>query len=163
HKAVDRVARPVLVLDRGDPGADRRPEGPVVLREAGFSRERIGPGSSRVNPGPEQLDLVGREPLALGGHDLVVVGACHPADESAFGTVAGDDGRLAGFAAAQADRADIEPEALLGLGPLMAAVAAGSEQWKNLPLIIHPGLVRSRQPTWASEGQRQAQTQHRSA
>jgi hypothetical protein len=162
-KTVDGVARPVLVLDRGDSWANRRQEGPVVLREAGFSRKRIGPGSSGVNPGAEQLELVGRQPFAIRRHDLVVIGARHPADESAFGTMAGDNGRLAGFAPPQGDRADIEAEARLGLGPIMRAVAAGFEQGNNLPLIINAGLVRGRQPTRASEDQRQAQTIHTSA
>ena len=98
----------------------------------------LGPGGARVDPLLEQCDLGGGEPVAIGRHPLLVVGARDPADQFTVAALAGDDHRPE---VATLDRPvfHIEPQsALLRIRPV-AVAAAADEQRPDLPLKIDGG------------------------
>ena len=139
-EAVDRVARPRLVLDLGRRGIFDRLEAPVsgALAEversdlrgrAGLGRHR--PGGSALDPLGQDGDLLGRE-LGLRRHPEVF-GVADGLDQEALLGLAGEQGR-AGVATFQGVGQAIEPQAPLGLALAVAREAAVGQQRADLRL-----------------------------
>ena len=98
----------------------------------------LGPAGARVDPLLEQRDLGGGEPIAIGRHLLLLVGARDPADQFTLAALAGDDHRPE-VAPLQRPVFHIEPQvALLRVGAV-AVAAAADEQRPDLPLKIDGG------------------------
>ena len=95
----------------------------------------LGPGGARVDPLLEQCDLGGGEPVAIGRHLLLVVGARDPADQLTVATLAGDDHRPE-VATFERTVFHIEPQAALLRVGAVAVAAAADEQRPDLPLKV---------------------------
>ena len=98
----------------------------------------LGPGGARVDPLLDQCDLGGGEPVAIGRHLLLVVGARDPADQLTLAALAGDDHRPE-VAPLQRPVFHIEPQAALLRIGAVAVAAAADEQRPDLPLKIDGG------------------------
>src|SRR5262249_25487247 len=136
-ETVDRVAHPLLVLDRGQSGPLDRLEGPVLALRSGRGLDRLaggGPGAL-VDPALEQSNLRGIEARPLGRHAGRVVRAGDGVNDSAVGALAGDDDRP-GVAAFEGSPGRVEAQARALLGGPVAGGAVLREDRLDVARVV---------------------------
>ena len=137
-----RAQRPVLHRRLG--GAARRAEGPVRRRLRRRHGQVIRPGRPLVDPGAEEADLLGGEPVPLGRHDQVGLGGRDADDQLALGALPRDDRRPL-QPAAERRRPVVEPEVGLLLLRAVAGEAVRRQDRPDVPFEVDLPRGRGRE------------------
>ena len=120
NELVNRGAHPSCVAPSGRLDGTQRLKGPMRASplDPGVEHVRpLRPHGALIDPGPQDPDLLRRQPIPFGRHDEIVVNSGDCLDETTFGTVAADQ-----------DRSMLTPQGVPGeLSVLALAAAAGPE------------------------------------
>ena len=148
HEPVDRIADPDSVLHRRRPWPPYRLERPVGVRwcaRVRLSRRcGFGPGTSLINPGAQDRDLLRAQPRLGGRHLKSSDVAGHPQDQGTPGTVTGQD-RGSAVAALEGHVALIEAQAVRLYRRPVAGIAALMKDGLDIAFEIDAPVGRGRQ------------------
>src|SRR5882724_5605794 len=92
NKVVDWILHPFFVLYGGHWWTDRRFESPVISFVVDFDGSAFGPFRALINPGAQQSDLFGCQPVAFLRHQQIGLRASDCEDEQALCALAGNNG-----------------------------------------------------------------------
>ena len=155
-EGVDRILYPASVLDAGNRGLRRWPEGPTGMGCTGRHRQDLfrrgsfwlSPEGALIDPSPEQSYLLGRQLISPHRHDRVLsafLQAGYQMDQPTLLTLSRNND-CTGVAARQGYLPAVQPQASELLLYSVAGVAPGLENGLDVSLEIHLDIGRRRQP-----------------